>query len=60
MRQLIADADPKIARYSLGLLSLSAVRDTLIEEINALPNANDNAFSDDLLLLRDMVKKRLN
>ena len=60
LRQLIADADPKIARYSLGLLSLSAVRDTLIEEINALPNANDNAFSDDLLLLRDMVKKRLN
>lgn len=60
LRQFIADADPKIARYSLGLLSLSADRDTLIEEINALPNANENAFSDDLLLLRDMVKKRLN
>jgi hypothetical protein len=60
LRQLIADADPKIARYSLGLLSLSAVRDTLIEEIDVLPNANDNAFSDDLQLLRDMVKKQSN
>ena len=60
LRQLIADADLKIARYSLVLLSLSADRDNLIEEVNALPNTNENAFSDDLLLLRDMVKKRLN
>jgi hypothetical protein len=56
LRQLLADADLKVARYSLGLLPLSAARDTLIQETNALPNANECAFRDDLQLLCDMVQ----
>ncbi len=60
LRQLIGDADPKVARYSLGLISLSAARDTLIRETNALPNASEHAFRDDLQLLREMVTKQSN
>ena len=58
LRKLLADTDPRVARYSLGLMSLSAARDTLIEETEKTRHAQDPAFCEDLRLLREMVSKK--
>jgi hypothetical protein len=55
LRELLAAEDPSVARYSLGLLSLSATRDALIEEAANTQHAKDPAFQEDLRLLREMV-----
>ena len=57
LRQLLADDDPKVARYSLGLISLSAEREVLIKEAMTATHANDPAFHDDLEMLRDILSK---
>jgi len=58
--KLLADNNPTVARYSLGLISLSVEQDTLIEEAEISPHANDPAFREDLQLLRDMATKLSN
>jgi len=58
LRKLVADRDSRVARYSLGLISLSAARDTLIAEAETTPHAQEPAFHTDLLLLRKMVPKK--
>ncbi len=55
LRQLLADHDATVARYVLGLISLSADRVTLVEEAAATPHANEPAFREDLHLLREML-----
>ena len=57
LRKLLKDNDPTVARYSLGLISLSIARDTLIEEAEISPHANEPAFREDLRLLRDLVQQ---
>jgi len=59
LRQLLADNDAKVARYSLGLISLSAARDILIGEATASTHANEPAFRDDLQLLGDMLRQEV-
>lgn len=55
LRKLLADSDSRVARYSLGLISLSAARDTLIEEAATTTHAQEPSFREDLQLLRNMV-----
>ena len=54
LRELLDDKDPSVAKYSLGLISLSADRDALIEEANNSPHTTDAAFLTDLELLKNM------
>jgi len=56
LRQLLADHDATVARYALGLISLSADRLKLIEVAAATPHASEPAFRDDLQLLREMLQ----
>jgi hypothetical protein len=56
LRQLLTDKNATVARYTLGLISLSSDRINLIEQAAATPHANDPAFRDDLQLLRGMVE----
>ena len=56
-RQLLADHNATVARYTLGLISLSAKRLELVEEAAATPHANEPAFSEDLELLRQMLQQ---
>jgi hypothetical protein len=55
LRKLLADRNTTVARYTLGLISLSERRLDLVEEAAATPHANDPAFSEDLELLRQML-----
>lgn len=55
LRQLVVDHDATVARYGLGLISLSPERATLVEEAAAAPHANEPAFREDLQLLRAML-----
>ena len=55
MHQLLADDDPTVARYALGLVPSSAVRETLIEEAARSPHTGDPAFREELQLLHDLV-----
>jgi len=57
LRQLLTDSDSRVARYSLGLISLSAARDALIEAASTTTHAEEPAFREDLQLLRNMVPK---
>ena len=54
LRELLDDKDPSVAKYSLGLISLSADRDALIEEAKNSPHTTDAAFLTDLELLKNM------
>lgn len=56
LQKLVTDADPQVARYSLGLVSLSAKRDALIEEAAVGVHASEPAFRDDLQLLQNMMR----
>jgi len=56
LRQFLADQDATVARYALGLISLSSERSSLLEEAAATPHASDPAFRDDLQLLREMLE----
>ena len=58
LRELLADKDSSVARYSLGLMSLSADRDMLIEEAKNSPHATDAAFLGDLELLKNMAAQK--
>jgi hypothetical protein len=55
LRRLLADQDPTVARYALGLISLSADRAKLVEEALATRHASEPAFREDLQLLRQML-----
>ena len=56
LRRLLADGDATVARYALGLISVSLDRRKLIQEAAAAPHASDPAFRDDLRLLREMLQ----
>ena len=56
LRRLLADGDATVARYALGLISVSLDRRKLIQEAAAAPHASDPAFRDDLRLLRKMLQ----
>jgi hypothetical protein len=58
LRRLVADRDATVARYALGLISLSTDRLTLVEEAASTPHASDPAFGEDLQLLRQMLGGR--
>ena len=55
MSQLLADDDPTVARYALGLVPSSAALERLIEKAASSPHAGDPAFREDLKLLQDLV-----
>lgn len=55
LRELLADEDPAVARYALGLISISPRRLDLVEYAATSSHASEPAFSEDLLLLRDML-----
>ena len=55
LRKLLTDNDPTVARYALGLVPLSASRETLIEEAECSRHASDEAFHQELELLRKIV-----
>lgn len=57
LRQLLFDGQSAVARYALGLVSLSSSRLTLLDEAAVTPHAAEPAFRDDLQLLRDMLKE---
>jgi hypothetical protein len=56
LRRLLADQNTTVARYALGLISLSSERSKLIAEAAATPHAGEPAFRDDLQLLREMLE----
>jgi len=56
LRQLLADHDATVARYALGLISLSADRLKLAEEAAATPHASEPAFREDIQLLRQLLQ----
>lgn len=55
LRQLLADDDATVARYALGLVSVSSDPLKLIEEASAARHSSEPAFFDDLKLLREML-----
>jgi hypothetical protein len=56
LKQLLADRDATVARYALGLISLSPDCLDLIDHAAASSHASEPAFSEDLRLLRAMIK----
>ena len=56
MCQLLADDNPTVARYALGLVSASAAREKLIEKAAGSPHIGDLAFHEDLELLRTLTQ----
>ena len=58
MRALLADNDPVVARYVLGLVPSSTVRDALIEEAKKCRHNADASFKEDLSLLATMTATR--
>ena len=56
LRRLLADGDATVARYALGLISVSLDRRKLIQEAAAAPHASEPAFRDDLKLLCEMLQ----
>ena len=55
MRELLADDDPAVARYSLGLVPSSTASDALIEEAKKCRHITDASFGEDLNLLCNMT-----
>ena len=55
LRQLLNDRSATVARYALGLISLSSNHLQLVEEAATGPHANDPAFRQDLQMLRDIL-----
>ena len=55
LKQLLADPDTSVARYTLGLISRSPARSTLVEYAAATSHANEDAFKEDLQLLLEMI-----
>lgn len=55
VRKLLADNDPVVARYVLGLVPSSTVKDTLIEEAKECRHKTDASFREDLALLCTMA-----
>ena len=53
--QLLADDDPTVARYALGLVPSSTVRESLIEKATRSPHTSDPAFCEELKLLQNLV-----
>ena len=54
LRQLLTDEDATVARYALGLVSVSSNPVKLIEEASASRHSSEPAFRDDLKLLRQI------
>lgn len=55
IQQLLADRDATVARYALGLIPLSSKSLDLIKYANSSLHASEPAFSEDLLLLGEML-----
>ena len=55
IRQLLADDDPTVARYALGLVPPSTEAKALIEEAANSHHTDDPVFSEELSLLRSIV-----
>ena len=55
IRQLLADDNPTVARYALGLVPPSAEAKALIEEAETSHHNDDPVFSEELSLLRRIV-----
>ena len=55
MRELLADNDPVVARYVLGLVPSSTMKDALIEEAKECRHKTDASFGEDLALLCRMA-----
>ncbi len=56
LRQLLNDPDPLVARYALGLISLSSKAAELVEEASRLNHAGHIPFSEDLAMLRQLIQ----
>ena len=56
--QLLADDDPTVARYALGLVPSSAASERLIEQAASSPHTGDLAFREELELLQDLVTSK--
>ena len=56
--QLLADDDPTVARYALGLVPSSAASERLIEQAASSPHTGDRAFREELELLQDLVTSK--
>ena len=52
LRLLLEDPDPRVARYSLGLISLSRSRTTLLEVASKSSHTSEPAFLEDLRLVQ--------
>jgi hypothetical protein len=59
LRQLLRDSNPRVARYSLGLILLSHERNALIDAASTTSHTEDPAFREDFQLLRDLAQKGL-
>ena len=59
LRALLADDDPTVARYTLGLVSLSPDCLHLADEAKATCHASHPAFREDLELLRQMLARQV-
>ena len=58
LHQLLADDDPTVARYALGLIPSSAQVTALIEKAASSRHAGDQAFSEELQLLDRIVSSK--
>ena len=58
MYQLLADDDPTVARYALGLVPSSTARESLIEKAASSPHIGDPAFREELKLLQDLIPSK--
>jgi hypothetical protein len=54
INELLRASDPTVARYALGLIPYSPVRESLIEEAERSLHYEDAAFGQDLVLLRSL------
>jgi len=58
MSKLLSDNNGTVARYALGLVPSSPARDRLIDVALKSPHASDNAFEEELTLLKIMVDNK--
>jgi len=56
LRQVMSDQHATVARYALGLVSLSPEREDLVQHAATTTHASDPAFLEDLALLREMLQ----
>ena len=56
--QLLADDDPTVARYTLGLIPSSAAPERLVEKAASSPHSDDPAFLEELKLLQALVPSK--